>query len=343
MKNNAKHPVTTRCHVIMAGLPERGQNHSDQAGALRSKEPARSTRPTRARLILSSCPALVEHLLMLVFVMLIGLLPLRAQEVTGLLAGGSWSHEEVAEGIVLHRAAFEGNLFDANQYLCVLEVAPGARFDIVPSDEKTLELTSALAARYGAVAAVNGSFFNMRAPYGSVNYLRVDGDELAPNALDSYENRGKGRSTRQTGAVATLQGNLYILKSDDLARWEHDIEAEDVVTTGPMLMIDNFVEPVRADKFNTNRHPRTAVGRKADGTVLLVTADGRNSQAAGLSMAELQLVMIALDCVDAINLDGGGSTTMVVRGAIVNHPSDNNQFDPAGERPVANAILVRLP
>ena len=124
-------------------------------------------------------------------------MPLRAQEVTGLLGGGSWSREEVAEGIVLHRAAFEGNLFDANQYLCVLEVAPGARFDIVPSDEEKLELTSALAARYGAVAAVNGSFFNMRAPYGSVNYLRVDGDELAPNARDSYENRGRGRGRRR--------------------------------------------------------------------------------------------------------------------------------------------------
>lgn len=291
--------------------------------------------------LVSVIPGLTGNFIALV-VLFLSVLPLQAQE-TELLWAGEWQHEGVAEGITLHRAAFTGSLFDANQYLCVLEVAPGARFDIVPSDEKTLELTSVLAARYGAVAAVNGSFFNMRAPYGSVNYLRVDGDELAPNALDSYENRGKGRSTRQTGALATLQGNLYILKSDDLARWEHDIEAEDVVTTGPMLMIDNFVEPVRADKFNTNRHPRTAVGRKADGTVLLVTADGRNSQAAGLSMAELQLVMIALDCVDAINLDGGGSTTMVVRGTVVNHPSDNNQFDPAGERPVANAILVRLP
>ena len=95
-----------------------------------------------------------------------------------------------------------------------------------------------------------------------------------------------------------------------------------------------------ADKFNTNRHPRTAVGRRPDGTVLLVVADGRNAQAAGLSMSELQQVMAALGCRDAVNLDGGGSTTMVVRGQVVNHPSDNKQFDPAGERVVANAIVV---
>ena len=267
---------------------------------------------------------------------------LQAQETT-ILSVAEWSHEPVAGGITLHRAAFEGNLFGANQYLCVLEVAPGARFDIVPAAENTLELTSEIAARSGAVAAVNGSFFNMRAPYGSVNYLRVDGQELAPNAYDSYENRRRGRSTRQSGAVVTFKDGLYVVKSDDLARWERDIAAEDVVTTGPMLLIGGQAEAVVADNFNRNRHPRTAVGRRADGTVLLVVADGRNSQAAGLSMLELQQVMAALGCCDAVNLDGGGSTAMVVRGKVVNHPSDNKRFDAEGERRVANAICVSLP
>ena len=251
-----------------------------------------------------------------------------------------WQQEQVAEGIVLRQAAFEGNLFGANQYLCVLEIAPGARFDIVPADDKTLIKTTDLAARTGAVAAINGSFFNMRAPYGSVNYLRVDGKELAPNALDSYENPGSGRSTRQTAAVVSWQGGLYVVKADDLRTWERYIAAEDIVTTGPLLLIGGQAEPVVADKFNTTRHPRTAVGRRPDGTVLLVVADGRNAQAAGLSMSELQQVMAALGCRDAVNLDGGGSTTMVVRGQVVNHPSDNKQFDPAGERVVANAIVV---
>jgi len=265
---------------------------------------------------------------------------LQAQD-SELLWRGTWSHEVVIEGITLHMASFEGSLFEANQYLCVLEVAPGARFDIVPAEERTLETTTAIAAKTGAVAAVNGSFFNMKAPYGSVNYLRVDEQELAPNAYDGYENEGQGRSIRQTGAIATFKGGMYVLKSDALARWEHDIEGEDVVTTGPVLLIGGAEEPLVVNDFNTRRNPRTAVGRKADGTVLLVAVDGRNKQAAGLSMFELQQVMAALGCVDAINLDGGGSTTMVVRGTVVNHPSDNKLFDAAGERPVANAIIVR--
>ncbi len=271
---------------------------------------------------------------------LFAIVPLRAQDV-GLLSGGRWTREAVADGILLHRAAFDSSLFGANQYLCVLEVAPGARFDIVPAAEDTLERTSVLAARIGAVAAVNGSFFNMRAPYGSVNYLRVDDEDVSPNRYDAYENPGSGRSTRQKGAVATFHGNLYVLKGDDLRSWERYIEAQDVVTTGPVLLTGGAAEPVVADKFNQTRHPRTAVGRRADGTVLLVVADGRSPQAAGLSMEELQQVMAALGCRDAINLDGGGSSAMVVRGEVVNHPSDNRQFDAAGERPVANAICVR--
>lgn len=285
-------------------------------------------------------PGLTGHLVATVAAVMVFCLPILAQDNTSLLSGGAWTREKVADGIILMHASFDGNLFGSNQYLCVLEVAPGARFDIVPSAERTLEKTSALADARGAVAAVNGSFFNMKEPYGSANYLRVDGVEVSPNALDSYENPGSGRSTRQKGAVAVWRGGLFVLKGDDLRSWEHIIAAEDVVTTGPMLMIDGREEPMVADKFNTTRNPRTAVGRRADGTVLLVVVDGRNAMAAGLTMFELRQVMEALGCRDAVNLDGGGSTTMVVRGQVVNHPSDNREFDAEGERVVANAIVV---
>lgn len=96
--------------------------------------------------------------------------------------------------------------------------------------------------------------------------------------------------------------------------------------------------------FYTARHPRTAVGKKSDGTVILLTADGRSTQAAGLSLTELQKIMKWLGARYAINLDGGGSTTMYVAGGsdngVVNHPSDNKLFDNMGQRKVANAILV---
>ena len=106
-------------------------------------------------------------------------------------------------------------------------------------------------------------------------------------------------------------------------------------------MVDGELEPQAPDKFNTTRHPRTAVGKRSDGTVIFVVVDGRLPEASGVSTTELSLIMSWLGCRDALNLDGGGSSTMVFDGNIVNHPSDNKKFDHKGERVVANAIVVR--
>lgn len=91
--------------------------------------------------------------------------------------------------------------------------------------------------------------------------------------------------------------------------------------------------------FAETRHPRTAVGWRADGTLLLVTVDGRQpGYSVGMSLAELTALFRDLGASDALNLDGGGSTAMVVRGRVVNRPSDKE-----GERPVANALLLLGP
>lgn len=83
------------------------------------------------------------------------------------------------------------------------------------------------------------------------------------------------------------------------------------------------------------RNPRTIAGVDARGRILLVTVDGRSTASLGLSIAESAAVADALGMRDALNLDGGGSTTMVANGTVVNRPSDA-----AGERPVGDAILV---
>ncbi len=96
--------------------------------------------------------------------------------------------------------------------------------------------------------------------------------------------------------------------------------------------------------FNDNRHPRTCACVTGDKKVLLLTADGRSNQAFGLSLPELTALLQKLGCKEAVNLDGGGSTTMWIKGmpdnGVVNMPSDNKKFDHFGERKVANAVLV---
>ena len=89
--------------------------------------------------------------------------------------------------------------------------------------------------------------------------------------------------------------------------------------------------------FASDRHPRTAVGFSQDSTtVFFFTVDGRQTgYSVGMSLYELADYMLEWSVWEGINLDGGGSTTMVVRGQVVNSPSDAS-----GERTVANSLLA---
>ena len=84
------------------------------------------------------------------------------------------------------------------------------------------------------------------------------------------------------------------------------------------------------------RNPRSAVGFSKDSsTLFLVTVDGRRQTDAGMTLPELARLMLSLGAHDAMNFDGGGSTTMVVEGKVVNRPSDQS-----GERAVGSGLLV---
>ncbi|MCC6396075.1 MAG: phosphodiester glycosidase family protein [Bacteroidetes bacterium] len=88
--------------------------------------------------------------------------------------------------------------------------------------------------------------------------------------------------------------------------------------------------------FTAVRHPRTFVGFNRDTTTIyLCTVDGRQSSSIGMTFAEMADFLLSIGAWEGFNFDGGGSTTMVVRGDVVNSPSD-----PAGERSVANSLQV---
>jgi len=89
-------------------------------------------------------------------------------------------------------------------------------------------------------------------------------------------------------------------------------------------------------RFSTTRHPRTGVGFSRDSSTLyLITVDGRSESSSGMSLAEFASLMQSLGVTQGLNLDGGGSTTLILRGQVVNHPSDST-----GERKIGNALLV---
>lgn len=115
--------------------------------------------------------------------------------------------------------------------------------------------------------------------------------------------------------------------------------AREVVGGFPVLLRNGAVVEHGSEvrpSFGETRHPRTAVGRSADGRrTLLVVVDGRQASYRGMSLAELATLMRELGAAEALNLDGGGSSALVVRGAVVSHPSDRQ-----GERPVGDALAL---
>ena len=118
------------------------------------------------------------------------------------------------------------------------------------------------------------------------------------------------------------------------------IDTEDIVGGVPQLIkngkVDITWEQEKTTKsFVKTRHPRTAVAMLKDGRFLMVTVDGRSESSGGISLADLANLLLELGATDAMNLDGGGSTTMYLNGKVVNHPSDKE-----GERKVSDVLIV---
>ena len=117
---------------------------------------------------------------------------------------------------------------------------------------------------------------------------------------------------------------------------------EDAVAGVSQLVKDGKIhltwEEEKASRaFAENRHPRTAVAKMKDGKLLMVTVDGRQpGVSVGMSLRELAEYLLSIGAVDAMNLDGGGSTTMVLDGKVVNTPSGSV------ERKVGDALIVTL-
>jgi exopolysaccharide biosynthesis protein len=141
-----------------------------------------------------------------------------------------------------------------------------------------------------------------------------------------------------TGSWLKLNSTLTPLDREQSQLWK---QATSIIGGGPQLIKDGRVQITTAAEkmlpnFATDRHPRTAVARLHDGRVLFVTVDGRQAGVSvGMSLTELASLLLEFGADEAINLDGGGSTTMVVKSRTVNKPSDTG-----GERPVSDALLV---
>jgi hypothetical protein len=211
-----------------------------------------------------------------------------------------------------------------------------------------LERVDAMAARHGALAAVNAGFFLPRGrPAG---LLKFDGRLVAPGADARAAVGTLPGGTIAIDCVRPTMTTLLAWGGVWPAPWFETghgtspvawLAADDAIGGAGLIVKDGrdvedwAGERVTAD-FRTTRHPRTVAGLDGSGRVWLLAIDGRRpGHSLGASFAALARLARHLGLVDVVNLDGGGSTTMVVRGRIVNRPSDLR-----GPRPVSDALVV---
>ena len=254
-----------------------------------------------------------------------------------------WQKSKIAPKAKLITYHFkEKNLFLANQNIAYVEVESNRKAPLfaIGADAKELKATQVFGKENNALAAINGTFFDIKNG-GSVDFVKVDGVVVNPNRLEKNNTRAR----HQRAAIVIENGKLNIKKWDGTEDWEQKLTEKDVMNSGPLLIYNQQIEDLDTTAFNRLRHPRSAVGIKADGKVILLTVDGRQENSAGMSLFELTKIMKWLGCISAINLDGGGSTTLWVANApengVVNYPSDNKKWDHEGTRKVANVILLK--
>lgn len=188
------------------------------------------------------------------------------------------------------------------------------------------ETTSVQAANAGAILAINGDY------YGA----QERGYVLRNGVL--Y------RASAQSGTDALVigaDGNFRIINegetsADTLVRegaWQ-------VLTFGPALINGGQVTVSSSDEVGRamTSNPRTAIGQISEGHYLLVVSDGRTKESTGLSLRQLAELMQSLGAQVAYNLDGGGSSTMVFQGRVVNSPTTNGRS--IRERSVSDIVYI---
>ena len=261
---------------------------------------------------------------------------------SAVVVNANWQIDSL-DGMILKQMHFDNkNCFGSNQFVSILEIPYSSPYRIRFCYEPRRTRTTEQAQRHDALAAINGSYFDME-KHNPICFLRIDGEEVGentPQASDSLR-----RKYYQYGSVKLINGRPHIFVPDSARMAERNLCDSNIMTAGPLLIYRGELMPMRDDKtFVTGRHNRTAIGVKHDGTVLLITVDGRTKQSEGMSLQDFSRLLSCLGCYDALNMDGGGSTTMYVKGypngGIVNRPSDNGRFDFGGERTVSNCVIV---
>lgn len=251
-------------------------------------------------------------------------------------AGVEWQRTDLGQGCSAACAQFP--IWDSMQSISIVRYpARRMRTALVHAPGPEAATTDSLARREGARFALNGSYFNMR--------------RLIPHTFFSLGHQIVGQTPAtelgRSNGVLALRGRrghrMEILPYDSTQVETYRRRYYAALASGPILLRNGEVPAFPKEvSFYEMRHPRSFMGWDRHGMVYLVVVDGRfRGQADGMSIPELAVVARLLGLEEAINLDGGGSSTLWTdRTGVLNHPFDNRVFDHAGTRVVPNILIV---
>ncbi len=245
---------------------------------------------------------------------------------------------------------------DIPQSIHVLEV-DSTKFSIMPARalDKCVgrENVLSLSMRKGAIAAINGGFFAIGGNHeGSpCGILKIEGEwyglPAKPRGAIGWDKKHRVLFDR---LLTHLEGIDFHVDPQTGCTTSEEWEKMDHIVGGTPLLIQNGekVKDFSSEKtivtFLTQRHARTAIGILANGNWVFVVVDGKQpTLSLGMTMDELADFMETLGCIDALNLDGGGSSTFVYQGQVINQPigdGDENDHNLHVLRPVSDAILI---
>lgn len=194
--------------------------------------------------------------------------------------------------------------------------------------------TSEMAEEHNAIAAVNGGAFVDESSDGTL-YAGTGakpGGFVISNGKVVYPTENIDRNKIENVVAFTKSGKLIV--GDHSLKDLEKLDVREAMCFRKPNIIINGVRQVK-DKMAEGLNPRTAVGQKADGTVIFLVIDGRKITAPGASLYDVQEIMMERGAVNAGALDGGYSSTMYYKGEVINSPNAWN-----GERSVATAFYV---
>lgn len=219
--------------------------------------------------------------------------------------------------------------YDSNIYVADVEVTDGtsilSAFAKNTYGRNITDTTSDMAEENNAVLAINGDYYGAR----QSGYVIRNGVV--------YRNQGSNGEDMVISKDGTLS---FISESDTTTDSLLQKQAWQVLSFGPVLVENGQVAVSENDEVGMAMasNPRTAIGTVAKNHYLFVVSDGRTSESAGLSLYELANFMKSLGATNVYNLDGGGSSTMVFQGEVVNNPTTNG--NKISERAVSDILYI---